>query len=511
MVNYCKELRKKLKDRSFLGMFFVKRDNRGTTLIEVIVALLILTLIFTPAYMAFSAALKLNSASKNQLYSQTIAKNAMEIVKYSMDAGIDYANIDFSTLGGSAVNADGSANISPVVTSGAAVTSSAIYEFTSCPEGTSLYDVKITVTDQEGKAKQNIFADMSAFNSTATALINPSGVSGGDDSSVAEYFAALHSSYNQGENQNVIQSINSHNQKVINAWNDENIKKRMRGEPEDPMPAEVDVTPPFSVYNLPDPTLNPDTYNDFFAIYGSKRIKYPPEMSILSKEELLKLINKKMYVKLNDNDVWPRHTYILDSTTDYYLRTNTWISNGVTKNIMDPDHVKDESDPMKSNRYCNDVKYKDLDNLYIMYTPLNVSGSGVTVELKDEKIEIENNLPYKTDEHGNAIVDEHGNPKPVNVFVVIQLPEGKELKKEGGGLDITVTGSGIRPLEIFCKTEFTGSPEKRHFNSAEEIDKKYSLINDESKQEIIYEVKVEVTETGTGASPISLVSSVSKN
>ncbi len=464
-----------------------KSDNRGTTLVEIIVALLILVLIFTPAYMAFSAALKLNQASKDKLYAQTIAQNAMEIIKYTMDAGGDIYTVNFSTLGGSAVNEDGTPNITPVVASGAAVaTHSAIYEFTDCPEGTTTYDVKITIKDQEGKGKQTKFADMSAFNDTSTALINPSGIAGGFDSSVAEYFGALHRSYTTAGDQDVIAVFNAHNTQILDNWNYDCALARIAGNPEPPRPAKVVISDPHN------PPVSGDPLYD-------KEWELPAGTLVLSNEEITHLLDKEMFVELSKKENPTNHIYyyVLNSYMNYFLTTNV-LPHDHSKNIIDPTM----NVPMKCDKYCDNVNYDDLDNIYIMYTPLNVSGSSI-VELQHEVINIKNDLPAKTDADGHLV--------PANVFIVIQVPEGKTLSTTKG-LMVNVSSSigGARMLNVYCKTDFdlTGATAQRGQTDAT---KKYSLINEERKMELIYDVSIDVKETGTEGKSIRLNSSVSKN
>jgi Tfp pilus assembly protein PilV len=210
------------------------KDNRGTSLVEIIVALLILVLIFTPAYMAFSAALKLNQASKDKLYAENIAKNAMEIIKYTMDTGGDYKAVDFAPLG---------------FVSSSAVTStgSAIYTLSECPEGTTKYDVTISILDEEGETLQTKFADMSAFNDTKTALINPSGITGGFDTNVVGYFEQLHTAYRNGLYQEDYERINELNNQLLEDWNYDCSIADMRGEARPPRPTLYEAPTPLRI------------------------------------------------------------------------------------------------------------------------------------------------------------------------------------------------------------------------------------------------------------------------
>lgn len=58
-----------------------KSDNRGMTLVEVIVSLLIIALVFTPLLMTFVQAAKVNMATNSEAYSSAAGENVMEEVK----------------------------------------------------------------------------------------------------------------------------------------------------------------------------------------------------------------------------------------------------------------------------------------------------------------------------------------------------------------------------------------------------------------------------------------------
>ncbi len=59
----------------------LRTDNRGSTLIEIIVSVLIVGIVFVPLLMGLNVALKANTKSESELYAETVATNAMEVVK----------------------------------------------------------------------------------------------------------------------------------------------------------------------------------------------------------------------------------------------------------------------------------------------------------------------------------------------------------------------------------------------------------------------------------------------
>ena len=63
-------------------------DNRGSTLIEIIVSVLIIAIVFVPLLMGMSAALKANGKAEQELNSEHAAVNCMETVKALGKKGI---------------------------------------------------------------------------------------------------------------------------------------------------------------------------------------------------------------------------------------------------------------------------------------------------------------------------------------------------------------------------------------------------------------------------------------
>jgi Tfp pilus assembly protein PilV len=476
---FVRKDRTKVNSSLLKSMYRLRRaDNRGTSLIEIIVALLILVLIFTPAYMAFSAALKLNQASKDKLYAENIAKNAMEIIKYTMDTGGSVRAVDFSALGGSAV-ASGGAIVTPSAISGSAVT----YTFSGCPEGTSSYDVTINIDDHEGEARQHDFADMSAFNSTATALINPSGIAGGFDSSVVDYFYTIHTNYYNSLFQDALADINEHNRLLLEDYDTQKLIADLSGvDPSDP-----------SYPQRPD-------YEVGYGHDPNKLWNPPAGMATLTQNDIMNRLSKQMEVEIEYIDVdaegIARNKYELDSVMNYRINNSY---NGATGVI---DAVNYAKLPMKCDKYCDNVRYDDINNLYIMYTPM-CPASESSITLDNEVINITNKNTA------------HTTTDPINVFIIMQAPEGRPLVKDGNpnGLIVSVSAIGsARPLNVFCNVNYTlrGGGNATQAARAVGTDK-YTLIDEDKKMEVIYDVDIDVKETGTEGKTIHLTSTVSKN
>ncbi len=64
-------------------------DNRGSTLVEIIVSVLIIAIVFVPLLMGMSAALKANGKAEQALNSENAAVNCMEVVKALGKKGVE--------------------------------------------------------------------------------------------------------------------------------------------------------------------------------------------------------------------------------------------------------------------------------------------------------------------------------------------------------------------------------------------------------------------------------------
>ena len=68
--------------------FPVTGDNKGSTLIEVIVSVLVIAIAFVPLMAGLNAALRTNKKTENELYAESVASNVVEICKTYGEAGL---------------------------------------------------------------------------------------------------------------------------------------------------------------------------------------------------------------------------------------------------------------------------------------------------------------------------------------------------------------------------------------------------------------------------------------
>ncbi len=69
--------------------FWLMHSNRGNTLIEVIVCVLIIGIAFVPLMVGLNASMKINKQNENKLYAENVASNIVEICKTYGQSGLE--------------------------------------------------------------------------------------------------------------------------------------------------------------------------------------------------------------------------------------------------------------------------------------------------------------------------------------------------------------------------------------------------------------------------------------
>lgn len=129
----------------------LNNDNRGSTLIEIIVSVLIIAIVFVPLLMGMSAAMKANDRAEQALNSENAAVNCLETVKMIGISGLD----DLAEESESADIFGAGAKISKTVDDEGKAT----YTVYDLAEGMENYTAKITYSDTRYKATIDPEAD----------------------------------------------------------------------------------------------------------------------------------------------------------------------------------------------------------------------------------------------------------------------------------------------------------------------------------------------------------------
>ncbi len=128
------------------------KDNRGLTLIEVIVSLLILTIVVVPVFTVFSSGQRSAFTSRKLSFAERVAENEMEEIKaLGIKDYTAYKSIDLDD---------------------AAAVQTYFGTITGIVEGNHTYSANVTIT--EDSALNTIeYVDLTEFSSATTGLINP--------------------------------------------------------------------------------------------------------------------------------------------------------------------------------------------------------------------------------------------------------------------------------------------------------------------------------------------------
>ncbi|MDF2943233.1 MAG: hypothetical protein K0S01_2091 [Herbinix sp.] len=445
-----------------------KLKNQGITLVEVIITLLIIMIIFVPLLSGFTASSKTNLVTKEKMYASNLADNLMEAVKvlgiegvaqqfYQTDPAAFLLGEGTSLIYGedrssgvsSSIKVDSHGN---KIFDSSRKTSSYVYQIKGVQEGTGTYDATITFSSASYTApavaspsvtpaalpNDYQYADLSAFNSESTALINPK-ISGTDyDYLAKQYFKQLHESYYYDMWVEACEAVNRANEPIYLAYDHACDEAIAAG---NPMPSMPSVAPlPTQKATLNEASLN----------------------ARITKTTTLEL--SKVVVD-NVNNI---QKYNLNSYVSYSFN-NLLVTDGIVEGLC--------ADPSSSviirnyAGYCDNVQSTLLNSIFLMYTPF-ISASYLT----QEKVQIENQISENFD-----------------IYLVIQAPVSStfapNLKVELSGYDNKLNLYSQAPLTV------SGNPRSTS-NATTEADRLLKELSSDKAR--IYEVTINVYESGSG-------------
>jgi len=176
----------------------LKRDSRGSTLLEVIVSVLIVGIVFVPLMVGLNVALNVNKDNEKQLYAENVAQNVIEVCKtyganglVKMATATEEENKIGSIFTGATLGIENASNTEfkiNGITSGTGKTFEAVISFDTTP-----YDPDPAVTPPaDGSplpAKQNDFSDYPSL----AAVSNASMITLGDIdlANIVSYFYSV--------------------------------------------------------------------------------------------------------------------------------------------------------------------------------------------------------------------------------------------------------------------------------------------------------------------------------
>jgi type II secretory pathway pseudopilin PulG len=434
--------------------------NRGMTLVEVVISLLIIMIVFVPLISSFTTASKLSRTAKNNLYASNLASNVMETVKV---LGIDGVALQFDPANTNFTIAPGPTDFDEEPVEGYTTsvktidgtkyfdssrgTKPYIYKMTGVKQGTGTYDVSITFssasytteTPTGGSALPNdyLYADLSAFNAESTVLINPMSSGTNYDEMVLQYFMQLNDSYYYDEWVTACEAVNNANDAIYRAYEQAYDAASAAGTPLPTMPS---VTP------LPvlKPSLSKaDIKRSLFKTTTVEISKVTDSLSGIKKYKL------NSYINYTFNNILINSGGACASPTTQFLTRNY-------------------------SGYCDDVLSTSLENIFFMYQPL---GDVSALSLDDEKVVINNQLP-----------------ESFHIYLVIQAPATTTVKAK---LPVYLSGTS-NTLHLYSQVDLAveGISSASTSNSSSEEDRLLKEFNTDTGR--IYDVKINIYESGSG-------------
>ena len=452
-----------------------KHKNQGMTLVEVIISLLIIMIVFVPLIGSFVTASKVSQMAKNNLYASELADNLMETVKVLGIEGVAYQFYTTPSNFSIAQAVAYSEELTDGLTSSVKLDASSnqyfdsirgtmpyVYKMTGVRAGTGTYDVSITFSSAsytttatpsvtpaptgtptpplpptESLPNDYKYADLCAFNSQATALINPKSSGTDYDYLAKTYFKQLHESYYYDEWVAACELVNNANDVIYRAYEEAYDRAIAEGGTLPPLPV---VTP----LPTPKPTLNDIALND--------RIIRTTTLEL-----------SKVTDSLTGTQKYKLNSYI------NYSFNNILNNGGVIEGIC-----SDPSNLFLSRNYagyCDDVLSTTLKNVFFMYTPY-----GSVSDLRNEKVVI------------NNLVAEN-----FNIYLVLQAPETATFSSQ---LPVVLSGTS-NTLNLFSQAtlDVSGTSWASTSNSAIEKDRLLKEISSDKGR--IYDVTIQIYESGS--------------
>lgn len=448
-------------------------DNRGISLVEVIVSLLILMIIIVPLLSGFVTASMTNKKSKEMIYAHTAGENIMEAVKA---LGVEETAREFSDCGSrdkfsvvseglhgsyyevavdgrtSIVTSDGKKSYVPLASNGTYE-----YRIDGVEGGTHKYDVDITISaldiySGEGMPNSYQYADLTAFSSDAVAVINPVIQGSTYDNKALSYFHNMNKRVMSDRYQAVCSAIDARNAAKYNDYE----TRRENGE--DVQPPDLESYPPAAGYKALGLS---EVRNDI-----SKRVVIRLEQEADGTGQYV-LNSEIVYSCVNRGDADGRPLYSTD----------------VASYPVGSTDKKIEMAPY--NGFCRDQRYDSLDTVMLIYKPINDLNN-----LNKETIELVKDVDT-----------------PLDLYIAMQGDGDTDFTGITNLPRLVISGTGRTDkdadksyLNIYSQAEFdiagtTLNESQKHFGT---------LLGDLKASNKLYNISVKVY--GSGSSYTKLVS-----
>lgn len=414
-------------------------DNRGITLVEIIVSILILAIIIVPLLASFVTAGKTNLAVKDNSYARAVGESVIETVKH---LGVEGTALEFykdagdgtflmaSSCSGFAETVPDGGHASVMIGEGIKKflpQDSGRYEYTitGIRQGSSTYDVKLKL-DNTVYPNDYQYADLSAFTSERTALINPAVRNSDYDYKAFQYFKQMHERYQYNKYVAERDKIEAENGKKWEAYYE---------------------------------AL--DIYNEEIAKGHEAVMPTPPENNpspvqdtLLPDEFIRKDIEKTIDISIEEKAGEDGPEYVVNSTMTYTC-DNASRQYASSEDILSKTY----------SGYCTDQKYADISSLLVLYSPFSGLDS-----LNRETININKDTAGDMD-----------------IYIIVQSDSGTDM--DSSSLNVNVTTGAIDKIRLYSQAALNVTPANIHHE-------RKIIDNVAGSHDTLYNIDVEVYEGG---------------
>ncbi|MBE5938534.1 MAG: hypothetical protein E7265_10960 [Lachnospiraceae bacterium] len=431
-------------------------DNRGITLVEIIVSLLILMIIIIPLLSSFVTATRANKQAKNTIYAHTAGENVMESVKV---LGIEETAREFSDCGlreFSLVPAGVASSYYEVTGSSLSIQTvnnrktyvpllgqgSYKYRIEGVKEGASTYDIELEIASVSEHESPNtyLFADLTAFSTDSVAIINPVIEGSSYDNKALAYFSNMNKKLLRDRYAEVCKDIDEQNRLAYDDY-----YEQIKDNPGIAQPA-LATYPPSDNYS----PLSAEQV----SIYISKKVK----------------VNIKEVTDADGNKQW-----ILDSELIYSCKNPIVNGQPLFSEVRDEDgNLKYHDDILIErapyNGYCYNQRYASLDTIMLIYKPFNDINN-----LHQETIEIQKDTGDDMD-----------------IYIALQGDKDTDFGNIVNKPNLNIVGTNPGGINLYSQAEFNISGS---VPDADNIHK--TLTTNLPAGNRLYNVTVRVYESGT--------------
>lgn len=430
--------------------------NKGISLIEVIVSMLILMIIVVPLLSGFATARKSNETAKANTYARAVGESVVESVKL---LGLEGTAKEFYKTAGTddfimAASYSGFNEVLPLDESGNTMPASVIvdangvkrfsprstgeyeYKITGVKQGVDTYDVKLKISNTaysgSGSINSYLYADMSAFNATTTAVINPVLATSTYEYKALQYFKTMHERYKYSVYAAGRDEIDMRNADKLAEyyWKYEEYEKGNASEP-------------------PFPILEP----------------VPTQEPTVGEDVVVQDITKTLTVDLKKESVVEGSEYTLNSSMVFYC-DNSADENTGTRLYAAAGNVLSKT----YSGYCSSQRYDNLETLLILYTPFS------SIDTLNRE----------------TIVIDKKTPGPLDIYLVIQADENASFAgKERINIDVSDDSVDVDNINVYCQAKVNTA------DLSEEQCHEYIISDMSAGDDTLYNIDVEVYRAGT--------------